>query len=190
MNPRDFDPGPLAHVEHHVEGGRSTLVFVRHLRHSPEKVWASLTDPAKLRQWAPFDPDRDLATPGPAVLRMKDGQTVEEYPAKVLRAEAPKLLEYTWGEDLLRWELSPDGAGTTLTLRHTVDGAEWVPRTAAGWHLCLMVAERLLEGNPVGPIVGRDAMNYGWQELHDAYAKALGIEGKGFPEEAFTGKDA
>lgn len=67
MNPKDFDPGPLAHVEHHADGERSTLVFVRHLRHSPAKVWAALTAPEQLRQWAPFDPDRDLATTGQAV---------------------------------------------------------------------------------------------------------------------------
>jgi uncharacterized protein YndB with AHSA1/START domain len=185
MNPEDFDPGPLAHVEHHEEEGRSTLVFVRRLRHSPGRVWAALTEPAQLRRWAPFDPDRDLATPGPATLRMTDGQAVEEYPAEVRRAEAPALLEYTWGDDLLRWELAPDGAGTRLTLRHTVESPDWVPRIAAGWHLGLVVAERLLDGRPIPPIIGREAKRYGWEALHDAYAAKLGIAGKGWPEEVF-----
>lgn len=185
MNPQDFDPGPLADVEHQPEGERATLVFVRDLRHPPARVWAALTDPGQLRRWAPFDPDHDLATAGPAVLRMTDGQTTEEYPATVLRAVAPELLEYTWGDDLLRWELAPDGTGTRLTLRHTVESPEWLPRTAAGWHLCLVVAERLLDGEPIGPIVGREAKRYGWEELHDAYAAKLGIAGTGWPEEVF-----
>lgn len=185
MNPQDFDPGPLAEVEHRSEGERSTLVFVRRLRHPPAKVWAALTDPGKLRRWAPFDPDRDLGTPGPAVLRMTDGQTTEAHPAHVRRAVAPELLEYTWGEDLLRWELAPDGSGTRLTLRHTSESPEWLPRTAAGWHLCLVVAERLLDGEPIGPIVGAEAKKYGWDELHDAYAAKLGIAGKGWPTEVF-----
>jgi hypothetical protein len=30
--------------------------------HSPEKVWHALTDPAHLREWAPFDADRSLGT--------------------------------------------------------------------------------------------------------------------------------
>jgi hypothetical protein len=47
--------------------------------------------------------------------------------------------------------------------------------TFAGWHLCLDVAERLLDGQPVEPIRGQDAMNQGWQELHDAYAERLGV---------------
>ena len=185
MNPQDFDPGPLADVTHHADGERSTLIFVRHFRHAPAKVWAALTDPDQLRQWAPFDPDRDLAATGPATLRMTDGQTTEAYPAHVRRVVAPELLEYTWGDDLLRWELAPDGAGTRLTLRHTVTAPEWVPRTAAGWHLCFVVAERLLDGDPIGPIVGRDAKKYGWDKLHDAYAATLGIDAKGWPEEVF-----
>ena len=38
----------------------------------------------------------------------------------------------------------------------------------------LDVAERLLDGDPVGPIRGEDAKNYGWDRLHDAYAETLG----------------
>ena len=45
---------------------------------------------------------------------------------------------------------------------------------AAGWHLCLDVAERLLDGQPLEPIRGDDARNYGWERLHDAYAERLG----------------
>jgi hypothetical protein len=52
-----------------------------------------------------------------------------------------------------------------------------VPKVAAGWHLCLLVAEHLLDGQPIGPIRGTDARNYGWDELHDAYAAKLGILG-------------
>jgi uncharacterized protein YndB with AHSA1/START domain len=175
MKPQEFDPGPLASVEHHVEGGRSTLVFVRHLRHAPARVWAALTDPEQLRQWAPFDPSRNLATTGPALLRMTDGESIEAFEANVRHAVEPELLEYTWGDDLLRWELAPQGSGTRLTLRHTVDSADWVPRTAAGWHICLVVAERLLDGDPIGRVVGNEAKKYGWEQLHDAYAGALGI---------------
>jgi uncharacterized protein YndB with AHSA1/START domain len=70
--------------------------------------------------------------------------------------------------------LEPAGAGTRLTLSHTVAGDDWVPKVAAGWHICLDVAERLLDGQPVAPIRGEDAMQHGWQALHDAYAERLG----------------
>lgn len=182
MNPPDFDPGPLAEVEHRSEGGRSKLVFVRHLRQPPSQVWSALTDPAQLGQWAPFEPDRDLGSTGPATLRMTDGDSAEEYACEVLRAEAPTLLEYDWGDDRLRWELAPDGAGTRLTLHHLVESPDWIPSVAAGWHLCLEVARRMLDGEPVPRIVGSEAKDYGWQELHDAYAAETGIASAGRPD--------
>jgi uncharacterized protein YndB with AHSA1/START domain len=188
MNPHDFDPGALAHVEHRIDGARSTLVFVRDFRHSPAKVWAALTDPEQLRGWAPFHVDRSLEQTGAVVLRMTDGQVTQEFEANVIRAVAPVLLEYSWGKDLVRWELAPHGGGTRLTLRHTVESPEWAPRVAAGWHLCLIVAEKLLDGERVDPIVGADAKKYGWEKLHDAYAERLGIAGKGWPAELFPEK--
>jgi len=48
-----------------------------------------------------------------------------------------------------------------------------VPMVAAGWHLCLAVADRLLEGHPIDPIRGEDARNYGWEDLRDAYGDRL-----------------
>ncbi|MGI8803668.1 MAG: hypothetical protein ACR2KV_16130 [Solirubrobacteraceae bacterium] len=47
-------------------------------------------------------------------------------------------------------------------------------KTAAGWHLCLVVAERLLAGRPIPPIRGEDARSHGWEELDAAYRGALG----------------
>jgi Activator of Hsp90 ATPase homolog 1-like protein len=93
----------------------------------------------------------------------------------VTRADPPTVLEYAWGKDLLRWQLSPTEQGTRLTLEHTVEDRDLVPKVAAGWHICLVVAERLLDGAPIGPIRGEDARNYGWDELNEAYAAALGI---------------
>lgn len=168
-----FDPGPLAEISAHRGDAVWTLVFVRQLRHPVEKVWAALTEADQLDRWAPFRPDLSLDRTGPRVLTMVDGTTIVESAGQVLRVERPRLLEYTWGEDLLRWELEPTGTGTTLRLSHRHAERDWLPKLAAGWHLSLVVADRLLEGNPIEPIRGPAAMNYGWQELHDAYASAL-----------------
>lgn len=168
-----FDPGPLADVHTEQGEGTWTLVLTRELRHAPAMVWAALTEPGQLEAWAPFTTDRDLGSPGDATLTMVDGEVREDMPATVVRAEVPRLLEYTWGPDLLRWELEPTAAGTRLTLRHQTADPDMVPKLAAGWHLCLVVAERLLDGNPIGPIRGRDATNYGWDDLNEAYAKRL-----------------
>jgi uncharacterized protein YndB with AHSA1/START domain len=173
MTAHDFDPGPLAEVERHGHGDKWTLVFVYELHHPPAEVWKALTEPPHLAEWAPFVANRYLGSVGEATLTMIDGDTKEDMPAMVLRAEPPTLLEYTWGDDLLHWELAPTAAGTRLTLRHTVREEGLLPKVAAGWHLCLVVAGRLLDGQPIGPIRGQDALNYGWQELNDAYAAKL-----------------
>lgn len=69
MRPTTFEPGPLAEVDCQASDDRWTLVFVRDLRHPPEKVWAALTEPAQLRRWAPFTTDRNLSRLGDATYR-------------------------------------------------------------------------------------------------------------------------
>jgi uncharacterized protein YndB with AHSA1/START domain len=137
-------------------------------------VWTALTDPAELDQWAPFTAATDLGRPGGTTLTLVDGSDRTDLPATVLRAEPPTLLEYTWGEDRLRWELEPSGTGTRLTLRHTLAEPAADAMIAAGWHLCLLVLRRLLDGNPIGVIRGRDATAHGWASLRDGYAAKLG----------------
>ena len=56
MSDRDqYSPGPARGAEVRKDGEKWTLVLVRELRHAPAKVWEAITDPAHLREWAPFD---------------------------------------------------------------------------------------------------------------------------------------
>ncbi|SCF44587.1 SRPBCC family protein [Micromonospora mirobrigensis] len=173
MDRKDFRPGPLAEVTRIPADDRWDLVLTRDLRHPPEKVWSALTEPGQLAQWAPFLASRDLGSPGEATLGTVDGDRTVDAPATVRRADRPSLLEYTWGDSLLRWELAPAGTGTRLTLRQRIDRPEQAAMVAAGWHLCLDVAGHLLDGDPVGPIRGAEAKDFGWAELRDAYAERL-----------------
>ncbi|MEV4708010.1 SRPBCC family protein [Actinoplanes sp. NPDC049316] len=168
-----FDPGPAGGATVVPADGRWTLVFIRDLPYPREKVWSALTDPQRLDRWAPFAAGRDLSQPGDVTLTVVDGPERMDTPATVRRADAPALLEYSWGEDLLRWELEDTAGGTRLTLRHTVAEREGAPMYAAGWHLCVAVLVRLLDGDPVGVIRGRDAMAYGWDDLRAAYEKSF-----------------
>jgi uncharacterized protein YndB with AHSA1/START domain len=163
-----------AYAESTAEGW--VLVVARDLRHPPAAVWAALTEPEQLLSWAPFTAGRDLGTTGAATLTMIDGVDGDRVDLAVIvtRAEPPTLLEYTWGSDDLRWELAATRGGTRLTLRHRVGSRDDVARAAAGWHLCFDVLERLLAGDPVPPVRGRDALEHGWAALHDRYAAQLG----------------
>ena len=94
----------------------------------------------------------------------------------VTRADAPRMLEYNWGDKDIRWELEAFGDGTRLTLWHNID-RNFISMGAAGWHICFDVLERLLAGQPIGRIVGPEAMKFGgWQRLNAEYAKQFGVE--------------
>jgi uncharacterized protein YndB with AHSA1/START domain len=177
MNRDEYRASPLAPVRYEADGERWTLVFARDLAQRPEVVWAALTEADQLGQWSPFGASRDLTTIGPVTLTIYDGDRADEdIAAEVLTVDPPRFLEYTWGQDLVRWELSAAGSGTHLELRHTVADRDWLSKVAAGWHMCLDVAAYLLDGDPIGPIRGSEAIRYGWTELNEAYSDRLGIE--------------
>ncbi len=94
-----YTPGPPSGVRMvRKEGNRWELILVRELRHSPEKVWEALTDPAHLREWAPFDADGSLGTAGTTVKLTTvgaPGPHITE--TKVTQADFPNVLEYEWG---------------------------------------------------------------------------------------------
>src|SRR3954447_23526186 len=171
-----YAPGPAGGAQVRKGGEEWTLILARELRHSPEKVWQALTDPAHLSEWAPFDADRNLAALGPVKLSTVGTPTPQVSETTVKRAEAARLLEYSWGGSDLRWELEPLGGGTRLTLWHNID-RHFISWGAAGWHICFDVLERLLAGEPIGRIVGPEVMNFGgWQRLKGEYAKQFGVE--------------
>jgi uncharacterized protein YndB with AHSA1/START domain len=170
-NPASYEPGPAAGAKVNKDGDRWTLILVRQLRHQPTMVWQALTDPTQLSQWAPFDADHSLAAVGPVKLSTVGTPTPQIDDSTVKRAEPPKLLEYSWGGNDLRWELEPFDGGTRLTLWHNID-RRFIAWGAAGWHVCFDVLDRLIAGEPIGRIVGADAMqSAGWQRLTTEYAK-------------------
>ena len=170
MDREPYTPGPATGAQVRKEGQQWTLILVRELRHPPEKVWLALTDPAHLREWAPFVTDGSLATVGTVNLTWLGNPKPLE--TAVTRAEAPRLLEYNG----TRWELEASGAGTRLTLWHTID-RRFVAWGAAGWHIAFDVLDRLLAGNPIGRIAGSEVMQHGgWQRLSAEYARQFGVE--------------
>ena len=46
-----YTPGSASGAEVRKDGEKSTLILVRELRHSSEKIWKALTDPALVAQW-------------------------------------------------------------------------------------------------------------------------------------------
>jgi hypothetical protein len=167
-----YTPGPASGARVRKDGERWTLILVRELRHSPEKVWQALIEPAQLREWAPFVVDGRLDAVGNTVKLTWVGNPTTPIDTTVMRAEAPEVLEF--GD--IRWELESSPTGTRLTLWHKID-RRFVAWGAAGWHIAFDVLDRLLSGTPIGRVAGADAMKFtGWQRLVAEYAKQFGAE--------------
>jgi uncharacterized protein YndB with AHSA1/START domain len=180
-----YTPGPASGAQIQKDGDKWTLVLVRELRHSPEKVWQALTDPAHLREWAPFDADGNLGKAGNTVkLTTVAAPALHVSETTVTRADAPKLLEYNWGAQDIRWQLEAFDGGTRLTLWHNID-RRFISMGAAGWHICFDVLDRLLSGTPIGRTVGPDAIKFGgWKRLNAEYAQQFGVKAPNWPPEA------
>jgi len=165
-----YEPGPASGAQVQKGGDKWTLILVRELRHSPEKVWEALTNPAQLREWAPFVTDATLGTVGAVNLTWVGNPKPME--TKITCAVPPRLLEF--GD--MRWELERLGSGTRLTLWHSIDRG-FISWGAAGWHIAFDVLDRLLNGSPIGRMAGSDAMRLGaWQRLVAEYAKQFDAE--------------
>jgi hypothetical protein len=174
-----YTPGPASGAQiRKSDGEKWTLILVRELDHSPEKVWQALTDPAQLREWAPFEVDASLGKVGTVKLTWMGTPTPIE--TRVTRADAPKVLEY--GDN--RWELEAIAGGTRLTLWTNID-RRFISWGAAGWHIAFDVLHRLLSGAPIGRLAGGDAMKLaGWQRLVAEYANQFGVKAPNWPPQA------
>jgi uncharacterized protein YndB with AHSA1/START domain len=180
-----YTPGPANVAQVRKDRGPNgeekwTLILVRELRHAPEKVWQAITDPAHLREWAPFDADRSLDTVGTVKLTTVGAPTPRVTETTVTRADAPTLLEYNWGGFDMRWKLEALAGGTRLTLWTNI-GHRFIAMGAAGWQICFDVLDHLLSGTPIGRIVGPEALKFDWQRLNAEYARQFGIESPGWP---------
>ena len=182
--PEQYTPGPASGAQvRKDDGDKWTLIVVRELRHPPEKVWRALTDPAHLREWAPFEVDANLGAAGRVKLTWVGNPAPQEI--TVTRADAPELLEY----NDTRWELEPTDTGTRLTLWHNID-RRFIAWGAAGWHISFDVLARFLAGNPMQRPAGGDAMKFaGWQRLVAEYAQQFGVEPPNRPPKQAQSRD-
>jgi uncharacterized protein YndB with AHSA1/START domain len=137
-----------------VDRAAGTVHLERRLAAPAERVWAALTDPARLGAWlAPVE----SGAPGPGgafVLRTNPDEVAT---CTVTGWDPPHELRLTWdytGEPAseLVLRLVPDGAHTLLRLDHTRLDVD-VVQYGAGWHVHL--------GNLAVHLDGRDVRSEG-----------------------------
>ena len=154
--------------------GRSILRFERTLHHPPERLWQALTDRTDLGAWhpSPFEFERFV---GGVVTYLAVADAPVMPPGEVREYDPPRLLAYTWDQDLLRWELRPQDGGCLLVLTHTFDDRFKAARDAAGWHVCLSALEAALEGRKAQGTADGERIPHPWPELNSAYERRFGI---------------
>jgi hypothetical protein len=90
---------------------------------------------------------------------------------KILSWDPPRVFEWTWDTDVLRWELEPFEGGTKLTLTSWLGKDIDVAKdAAAGYHVCLDQLIKLLDTGSTGPLVDADVSR--WEAR---YAEAVAL---------------
>ena len=132
-----------------LDDGRYALRFERRYPHPVVKVWRALTEAGELREWfveildyersrLTFEPGADLA------FVTSSGESAGS--GRVVACEPPTLLEYTWDNETLRFELTEDGAETVLVFTNIVDDRDTAAAVEPGWGTGLDRLGVLLDG--------------------------------------------
>jgi uncharacterized protein YndB with AHSA1/START domain len=136
-------------------------------------VWAALTQPDELIGWW-GRAQVDLREGGHFTLTWlntdDEGNTLTMH-ATIAKVEPERLLVLDGDiHGLLRWELAPDGEGTRLSFRSTVElGPEFFTKVPAGWHFHLDALATHLKGRETNLVEPG-----GWEPIHAAYEAKLG----------------
>jgi uncharacterized protein YndB with AHSA1/START domain len=126
-------------------------------------VWRALTDRDELRSWFPSDVivEGGRWTVGASITFPFPPEVIDmTLTGEVLEVDEPNVLAFTWGEETLRFELSPRDGGTRLVLIDALDPGS-AARNAAGWDVCL------------GRLSGLEPSTDAWLPRFEVYAAAF-----------------
>jgi uncharacterized protein YndB with AHSA1/START domain len=157
------------HGTYEIVDDRSALTFERRLAHSVERVWRAVTEPAELAHWFPSAMSGDLRPGGTLTFEFPGGE-MPAMQGEVIEVDPPRSLAFTWGDDMLRIELVPDGEdGCVLHFVVLFDDAERASRDAAGWHVCLERLEQHLGGTATQAPTSDATPD--WRALYEEYQR-------------------
>ena len=139
--------------------------FERYFMHPVEKVWSLLTENDKLQKWFSELQIDELREGGIIKFAMQDGTFKE---LKIIELRVLSVLEFTWGEDQVRFELNPESNGCRLVLIEKLKKLTGhTPKDLAGWHVCLNVIKSLLDEQTIG------SRETDWEQWYKEYTQYL-----------------
>lgn len=131
--------------------------FERQLPGDPARVWAFLTEAAKIPVW--YGEEGSITPREGGAVSLMGGHIR----GVVTQWKPHRKLAYTWNvfspgetespypESYLTLELEPAAGGTKLTLTHLPILERFEPQNAMGWHTFLDLVEASVKGEPVQP---------------------------------------
>src|SRR5262249_3944177 len=125
-------------------------------------VWRAITDPGELAAWFPSAVTYEQRLGAPMTFDFQRNGHDFVLDGEVLAWEPPHVFACTWGEDALRFELTPTDDGTLLVFTHEFAHQAGKPaRDGAGWTVCLERLDVLVDADatPVAP--------NRWRTLHE-----------------------
>lgn len=149
-----MSPNPDGTIERTPDGG--FIRFDRKLAFPIDEVWSALTEPARIAEWWPplaADVTVDLRVGGSISFPWPDGDDVQALEFRILRLEAPTLLEHshTGPGSWMRYQLEPTADGTRLLVTYFVPDPDMAIERGdvVGAHYGLDRLEAALSGHPV-----------------------------------------
>jgi uncharacterized protein YndB with AHSA1/START domain len=162
--------------------GRPALRFERRYRQPVDRVWRAISDPEEMATWFPSNVEGERKV-GAELRFVDDAQRAAARAAgeptradgpmfrgTVITFEPPATFEFSWGSEVLRFELRPDADGTLLVFTQLLSHPSVAARNGAGWQACLAQLDRLLGGGDgEGPDEHEDPMS-----VYDEYLERMG----------------
>ena len=156
--------------------GSPVVRFERTFPHAAGRVWAAITDPDRLAKWFPTTVEFDeLRAGAPIMFRFTD-HPIAPMSGSFREVTPPRRLTFTWGNDVLIFELEERDGGAVCRLSFSVvlDSADKAARDSAGWDDCLDMLALVASGKTPP----RPWKSESWRARYDAYKR------QGFPATA------
>ncbi|MDR6999933.1 SRPBCC family protein [Neobacillus niacini] len=148
-----------------ITGDGAIARYERHWEHSVQEVWAWLTENNKLSQWFPELHVEELHEGGTIRFKMPNG-TFDKLTITELKMNS--VLELTWWDNTMRFELDPETHGCLLVLTEEIkEITDHTPKDLAGWHMCLEVILALLDGRTI------ESRTEEWKIWYEKYIHAV-----------------
>lgn len=142
--------------------------FERTFDQPVEKVWAVLTENNQLAKWMSHLEIKDMRKGGLIIFNYNDGSGQTEE-MKITDYEHQSVIEFEWGNDIVRFEVHPSEIGAFLILKEFIkELTDHTPKDLAGWHMCLNVFRDVVNGT-----VNQLPNNNEWEKLYKEYIKLV-----------------